>query len=210
MKTTLILVAAVSSVACGNLLPQKEKPTASASATVALPAPPPREPTLFDRARAQTELAAVMTVLKDDFEPNAVNDTPVATAVLAAWSLEHLKWEDIDGLSETSVAKVKKDAESEIGKKICSRGRVLQISVSKMGGKPLAEGLIYSPSGKPISFLAVGSSGDIEENSQARFCGIVTGAYSFSNVSGGQTQAVQAVGMFDLPENKPQKALAAQ
>lgn len=45
----------------------------------------------------------------------------------------------------------------------------------------------------------------VSANRSARFCGVVTGLYDDSNSGVGVGHAVQMVGMFDLPENKPAK-----
>lgn len=55
-----------------------------------------------------------------------------------------------------------------------------------------------------MRFAAVASTGELVAQSSANFCGVTTGKYSYSNSGGGTTHAVFLVGMFDLPENKPQ------
>ncbi len=62
-----------------------------------------------------------------------------------------------------------------------------------------------SNGGNIYRFLAAGSSGTLVPQSYGRFCGVVTGTYDYSNSGGGTGHAVEMVGMFDLPENKPKK-----
>ena len=50
-------------------------------------------------------------------------------------------------------------------------------------------------------FLAVKSTGNITDESSAKFCGVVIGKMDYANSAGGVAHAIQLVGMFDLPEN---------
>jgi len=95
-----------------------------------------------------------------------------------------------------------KDSGPERGKRLCTSGTVVQIKADASGGEKVFEGLLMTNSMDAVRFVAVGSTDDILENSVARFCGVAIGRHSFPNVSGGQTLAVLAVGMFDLPQNK--------
>ena len=130
-----------------------------------------------------------------------VDELSEGSVMLAFWLAAHGSWEDVAvRRDETSFLKVKKDSTAEIGKRMCVRGRVIQIS--RAGADlPVFEGNLMLPGFKVANFLSFGSTGELVEHSRARFCGFVTGRYAFSNVSGGQTQAVQLVGAFDLPEN---------
>ncbi len=60
----------------------------------------------------------------------------------------------------------------------------------------MADGMV------PVHYVAPGSTGELVEGSRAKLCGIVAGLHFFQNVSGGQTQAVEVAGVFDLPENR--------
>lgn len=133
-------------------------------------------------------------------------DGPSVGALLfALWLHANGKWEYFEPKrDETSVGKVKKDALSELGRRMCARGRVIQIKREPMAGASFFFGNLATEAGNIINFVAVGSTGEIVEDSRARFCGFVAGNYYFENVSGGQTQSVQMVGAFDLPENREQ------
>lgn len=76
------------------------------------------------------------------------------------------------------------------------------IHTDKSTGKPIYMGGLMTNDVKVIRFVAVGSSGELVENSSARFCGFVMGLNSYSNAVGGTTHGVSVVGMFDLPENQ--------
>lgn len=110
-------------------------------------------------------------------------------------------WLELNRIPDNSRAEVMKDPASFRGKKLCSRGTVVQIAVDRSLGKPLWFGGISVGEGV-VRFLAVGSSKGIVENTPARFCGFVTGLQSYDNQLGGGTTGVEAVGVFDLPENR--------
>jgi hypothetical protein len=118
-----------------------------------------------------------------------------------------MKWADVAvAKDETSFALVRKDADEARGKRMCTSGQVVQIEVQKIpGAGKHSEGLLMSSAGNIYNFIAAGSSGELVERSYARFCGVVTGKYDYSNSAGGEGHAVEIVGLFDLPENKPKK-----
>ena len=180
--------------------------------TVVASSPPPSAsatPTSspFDIVDAQPTFTGAMgyaTLLMKDER----NDISTGTVWAALWMLKHGKWNDIaPAKDETTFARVQKDSDAERGKRLCVAGRVIQITTKKAGeaGKYYA-GLLTSANGNIFNFLAVGSSGDIVERSAARFCGVVTERYDYSNSGGGTGHAVTVVGMFDLPENRPTAA----
>lgn len=123
---------------------------------------------------------------------------------LGMWLDSKGSWPDVEpSHDETSVGKVKKNSDAERGKRLCARGRVIQIKREGSGDVELYTGNIVTEAGNVVNFIAAWSTGELVEDSYARFCGVVAGNYSFANVSGGQTQSVQMVGAFDLPENHP-------
>ncbi len=127
--------------------------------------------------------------------------------LLALWASKHMTWTDVAvKKDETSFALVRKDSDEARGKRLCTSGQIVQIEVQKVpGAGKVSEGLLMSNAGNIYNFIAVGSSGDLVQQSYARFCGVVTGNYDYANSGGGQGHAVEAVGMFDLPQNKPKK-----
>jgi hypothetical protein len=179
-----------------------EAPKPEAITTAApTPSPAPREPTVLERLDAQTDLAGGLGVIGGRFKDSR-DDMDPAAAVFAGWSTKHMTWLDLQKIPETKFALVLKDPEAVRGKRLCSSGSIVEIRVDRSSGKPVYIGGLMSPSGNVTRFLAVGSSGELVERSQARVCGVVTGTYSYGNSGGGTTHAVNVVGMFDLPDNK--------
>lgn len=95
--------------------------------------------------------------------------------------------------------------DEERGKRVCFTGTIIQIAVEKTDFGKFNAGLLkvgyYDTT--LFSFLNVGSSGTLVAYDQARFCGVVVGKHDYSNSAGGTGHAIQVVGMWDLPQNKP-------
>lgn len=131
---------------------------------------------------------------QDDYSPGML--------LFALWASEKLVWSDVHvERDETSFKLVQKDSDAARGKRMCYSGDIVQIAKQDIGARPIFEGLLRTRRWDIIHFIAAGSTGDLVEDSRARFCGFVTGRYSYSNAGGGTTHAVQMVGMFKLPEN---------
>lgn len=177
--------------------PTPERPTRVAALAAAPPPPaaprppaPPPEPITTAQA-----FAALLPDMGD-----TVDEVSTGAIQFAIWSSEYLGWNDVYvRKDETSVARVTKDADAERGKRMCVRGQITQIRREQKG---IFSGTIMTGGFKFVHFMSAGSTGDLVDGSHARLCGYVTGTYAYSNVSGGQTQSVQMVGMFDLPENR--------
>lgn len=163
------------------------------------PKAPPKEPTMVEKLKGTQLLPDAIKLVAPALK-DTVNEPDPGTSMLALWMGDHPSWSAIERLPETSHARVLKDSEAERGKHICVRGTVAQIA--KEQGTKLFSGTLVSDDGKPFFYIAAASTGDLLENSRARFCGVVTSRYSYSNVSGGTTHAVRLVGLFDLPENR--------
>jgi len=135
----------------------------------------------------------------------STRDKPSKGALIfGAWSMKRLKWSELQLVEKTKYALVEKDPETEIGKKMCVRGKVIQIRAERTSYGKMFTGLMFkgaSYRSNVVSFFAVGSTGEIVARKRARFCGIVTGIYTYSNTGGGTTHAVQMVGMFKLKAN---------
>lgn len=127
-------------------------------------------------------------------------DANEGTLLFSTWAAKGLRWSLLGTLEETKQALVMKDYERELGKRICANGRIAQIQASRTELGTFYEGSISNGPGY-VRFVAVGSTGELVEGSVSKFCGVVTGTYSFANLGGGTTITVQAVGMFALPEN---------
>jgi hypothetical protein len=196
--TILVLLSALS---CDKA-DSDPRPASSAEAPDPVPEEPtepekPPEPALADLS-FEDAIAVIGPKMSDSVD--AYSDGQV---MLTLWATKALTWGDVFvKRDETSLAKIAKDSEPERGKRMCLSGtRVIQIMADRADDAKIFRGLL-SYRYKPVSFIAVGSTGELVERSRARFCGIVAGNHAFSNVSGGQTQTALLIGMFDLPENR--------
>jgi hypothetical protein len=156
---------------------------------------------LLDPSKSPNAMRAIQAGFTDT--QDRISD---AAFIFAMWASKRLSWKDFYVEDdETTIAKVMKDSDEGRGKRMCYGGHIVQIRVNKTKYGKIAEGLLVTGDTKFLSFLAVGSTGDLVERSRGRLCGIVTGRYSYANSGGGTTHSVQVVGMFDLPENTGKK-----
>jgi hypothetical protein len=168
-----------------------------------VPEPSVTPPNPLDVIATKTTLADALAVAKPLMEIDKPGDSSPGTFLLALWSLEHLRWQDVAlSRDETSYAKVRKDIDAERTKRLCVPGTIIQIEAFKQHNGTLFGGLMLSEGGNLFHFNGVQSSGDLVERSSARFCGIVTGKYDYANSAGGEGHAIDVVGMFDLPQNR--------
>ncbi len=165
------------------------------------PSPQPPMRTVADELASAASLPAALQVMRGRFGDTTDKLDPGAT-VFAIWAAKQALWSEIQRQPETKHGLVLKDPDPERGKKLCSSGTIAEIHADKSAGPTLYTGGIVSNSMKVTRFIAVGSTGEIVENSIARICGVVTGVNRYSNSGGGTTEAVHIVGMFDLPANK--------
>lgn len=120
---------------------------------------------------------------------------------LVLWAQDRLEWKDLAAVPSTKPALVMKDPEDQFGKRICASGMIIEISANDVAGTVYVGEIANMDSGNTFRFIALRSTGDLVEQSNARFCGIVTGKVDYANSMGGETHAIQLVGMFDLPAN---------
>ena len=119
---------------------------------------------------------------------------------LVYWGSERIEWKDLVAVQKTKPGRVFKDSDEELGKLICTSGMIIEIAAAEMSDQVYV-GELVNDSGDIFRFIALRSTGDLVQQSNARFCGIVTGKVDYANSMGGETHAIQLVGMFDLPEN---------
>lgn len=180
------------------VLPRKAKPisvlTDDASTRIA-------------RLRVTPTLPAAVAYVKPVM---ADTDASIGHLLLAIWAADHLRWADVEALeAETSLALFRKDPDAERGKRLCVDALVLSIRAEPLGKGKTYEGILLragavrarDENATPYRFTAVRSTGDVVERSDARFCGIATGRFSYDS-PGGKREGLQLVGMFDLPENR--------
>jgi hypothetical protein len=162
--------------------------------------PPHRTPVqiILEARTASVAFGVARSSMND--EPNKISD---GAFLFAIWGAQKGHWIDFaPKQDETSVGKVMKDTDAERGKRYCASGSVVEIKTEKGDGWKLDEGLLMDDSVRLFHFVSVGSSGSLVAQSPARFCGMVSGRFDYSNSGGGTGHAVELVGMFDLPENK--------
>jgi hypothetical protein len=113
--------------------------------------------------------------------------------MFARYAAARLRWKDVDVVAETSFDRVLKDTDLERGKRICVEGELTAIRREDLGPRNIQVGSLRVSDAWTVAFAAVGTTGNLNRASKARFCGIVTGA------SGA---GISMTGMFDLPENR--------
>lgn len=183
------------------------QPPVAAPATPTTMAPPtttehtPVQPAAAPRPRAPESLAEAIAAYRPEMDDTQEKLSQGAKRLIA-WSLDRLTWRELQEVKETSIALVAKDSDEERGRRLCVSGSVIEIRAQRVDELKIYDGGIHV-GGDVVRFTALGSSGAIVAHGWARFCGIVTGVFSYSNTGGGTTHAIHAVGMFDLPENKP-------
>jgi hypothetical protein len=137
----------------------------------------------------------------DPFLMNSVDQLSPGANALTFWAMNRLRWADVDA-NETSYGQAMKDPVANRGKRFCVTARVNQIEAVRHAEGVFWEGTLSPSDVQWIRFRAVGSSGAIVTEHQARFCGVVLEGHQFNNALGGVTPAVAVLGMFDLPENR--------
>jgi hypothetical protein len=171
--------------------------------TAPLPAvAPPAEPVdptqkLRNSLNAWATLPAVIEGARPLMQ-DTVDEQSVGTITLAYWAIDRMTHADLDQVPETKRGLVFKDSSAERGKRLCVKGRISEIAVEETEMGKVYVGGIVSGYTDVTRFIAVGNTGELVEDSRAKFCGVVTGRYSYSNVSGGTTHAPMAVGLFYL------------
>ncbi|MCQ8116126.1 hypothetical protein [Methylomonas rosea] len=168
-----------------------------------------KEPSEEDKRKAvialirSYTLQQVIDLTKPEMEDIQGGDISKGTAMLALWASTNLKWDELTDLPNTKHGLVMKDSAPQLGKRLCVKGQVIEIERDRTIDEPLYSGGMFDDAARIYRFLAVASTGEIVANTHVGFCGIVTGQQHYPNSAGGMAHAVQLVGMFDLPENKP-------
>lgn len=126
-----------------------------------------------------------------------------AALLMTGWAAQRMTLEMVKvAVPETTAGKIRKDAESEFGKRLCASGSLVQIEVVKDPEAKHYSGVMMTPGGDVVAFLAVKGTGELVAKSNATICGVSTGIFTYSNSGGGTTHALEVVGIFDLPENR--------
>lgn len=190
-----VIVIGIALSACGPSQETQNQPrTVSAE-----PAPKPVAPLPPPPENLRAAIATARPFMTDNRDENIDQ----GAAALALWSIERLKWSELQEIPGGKYAMVMKDSDSQRGSRICTGGTIIEIAVDNtIPGSKIFLGGMYDDAGHIYRFIAVRSTGEIVANSRAKFCGIVTGQQHYQNSAGGVAHAVHLVGMFDLPENK--------
>lgn len=187
-----------------------EPPAPRRSQPSSAPAPPPAPAPKSDRETLSSfSYSRALALARKKVVPvSDGNSFDGGTMVFTVWAALAMRLSDVQvAKNETSSALVKKDAQGEVGKRVCVRGSVIEIYVRREtlddGDEyKWALGTLMAASGSLYRFHAAGSTGKLVEGSSGRFCGVVTGMVEYESMGGARMQAVKAVGMFDLPENR--------
>lgn len=197
IKTTLMLLAALTLTACSSGSDKTDKGPAASSGKDS--AQTHTAETASDNGGYATLADAIagnkssMSDTDDDVSDGAVS--------LASWSADHMKWSELQGLPKTKAGLVMKDSDQQRGKLICASGELIEIASEKEDDKKFYEGGLQDDDDNIYRFIAVKSTGGLVENSHATLCGVVIGRQDYADSVGGEAHAVFLVGMFQLPEN---------
>jgi len=155
-----------------------------------------------DLLASQNTLSGAIDIIKPNMS-DEFDAFPASAADLATWmNSNQIKIEDIKSLESSTRGKILKDSFSERGKRLCVSASLVEIQVDRSAGFAAYHAGLVNNYTDVTRVLAIGSTGDLVENSNAVFCGVVVGKIGFTNASGGATNAPYLVGMFDLPENR--------
>jgi hypothetical protein len=181
--------------------------TTTANVEVPAPAPSPRPEApnplrvIMTKQTAAEAIEVAAPYLVDKF-----NEPSPGTAIFVLWALKNMRWQDVGTVGdETSLAKVLKDVAAERTKRLCLRGSIVEIAATPQDSGTAYVGILMTEGMNLVHFYAVKATGELVEQSPARFCGFVTGKYDYPNSIGGTGHAIDVVGMFDLPANRGTK-----
>ncbi|HVV88666.1 MAG TPA: hypothetical protein VHE35_36730 [Kofleriaceae bacterium] len=189
-----------------------DEPAGATTASAAAPTPPgapvevaapsPPSPSPLEQVLKATTIGDAIDRVRPQLDDEH-DQHSAGTLLLTAWAAHHLRWSDVAVTkNETSFALVRKDVDAARGRRMCASGQVIEIARDSIADGTFFHGLLMTYRQDLLSFQAVASTGELVEMSPARFCGVVTGRFDYSNSAGGTGHAVDMVGMFDLPDNR--------
>lgn len=190
----LTLVIAAFSYGCNKPIPETEKVEVT-------PTIPVKEtPTAGDQMRAAPDWRSAVAVARP-YMKDTFNETSQGTILLFPWAVDKMSFADVDA-NETDYKTAMKYMDGARGQRMCVSGMIFEIEAGQTNWGRISTGSIFVPETREVySVYGVKSSGNLVDESMARFCGIITGKNSYSNSGGGITHTISLVGMFDLPEN---------
>lgn len=172
-------------------------PTSEAAEASTPQTPSPQMQALMATPSFDDALRLVLPDLVD-----ATEKPCVGAERLSEWMAKYGSAADLARRVNTTLKVAKKDMRAGHGKVVCVAGKLDQIARDTTTEAEVYIGLLWTDESDRVYFYAGGDSGALVEGDHARFCGVVAGDYSFTNVSGGETPSVHVVGTFDLGTDK--------
>ncbi|HEY4177545.1 MAG TPA: hypothetical protein VGM90_11950 [Kofleriaceae bacterium] len=177
-----------------------------ANAVPSMPVDAPIDASPEEAVMTAESLPSAIALSKSAFTVSTTNE--VSEGALRLAHFNHMQWSDVDVPAETTLPLIEKDAEGELGKRLCVDGQIITIRRRDLEQPPRAPKKLFvgriSAGNEDIAFVAVGSTGSLVKLDKARFCGVSTG---LANIAPGLAGNVpELVGMFDLPETRQPQA----
>jgi hypothetical protein len=172
---------------------------------------PDEDPGFTRLKKPSTTLAEAIDIVREDVDQKSIGTHNFASRRLAFWAVgdggdkgSALKWDAVAVTkNETNPRLIIKDPEASLGKRLCVKGFIAEIHKHKIEERKMFRGLLGTWGGDILSFWAIGDTGDLVEERTAKFCGVAAGKYVYRSREGKEKDAIEVVGFFDLPTNKP-------
>jgi hypothetical protein len=174
--------------------PQEAIPQPPSTPDPWLDAHPERVPneTPATRIAKATSFQEAIAIAKPEMTVGEHQEITAGATLLATYASAKLRWADVEK-PETSFVRAEKDVDLERGKRMCATGKLLRIEKRDLAGRKIYVGELSTAEADIVTFVAVGTTGDLFKRMTATFCGVVTGKLG---------SYVALLGMFDLPENR--------
>jgi hypothetical protein len=128
----------------------------------------------------------------------SMTDHGDGTSVLARWAAEKLAWRELAALRpETTLNRVLRDPEREVGKRLCVSGVLTELTAGGETAQSIHTGKMDVLPRGHLHVFAAGAAGPLRGGRRARLCGIVTGTCGVP-----PAVSIDVVGMFDIPANR--------
>ncbi|CAN5883221.1 hypothetical protein BH11MYX2_BH11MYX2_16010 [soil metagenome] len=194
-------------------LPNGDRLSVAIDAQVAIVSTPPSVPADAPSVASPDEavmtaesLPSAIALSRSAFSVSTSNE--VSEGALRLAHFNHIQWSDVDVPAETTLPMIEKDAQAELGKRVCVEGQILTIRRRDLDQPPRPPKKLFvgrlRTQNDDVAFVAVGSTGSLVKLDKARFCGVSTGLAN--NIPGLAENIPELVGMFDLPETQQPQA----
>lgn len=194
-RATIMWLLGLGFIVGGTVLPVTRGSAPPRTARSATPRPPAAGVSKLRAMFAAPGFAEALAIAVPEMTDTSVENPVGGAALFVTYASTRLRWADVDVDPETTIGRVLKEPALERGKRLCASGELLSIVVrSPSGGRSKTYvGQLRTMASDVVTFVAVGSTGDLVKGGAGVMCGVVTG-------KAGET--VSLVGMFDLPENR--------